>query len=29
MEMAYREQWEAEIAATRRVLGGLVMTEAG
>lgn len=27
MEMAYREQWEAEIAAMRRVLAGLGMTE--
>src|ERR1041385_4269528 len=27
MEMAYREQWAAEIAAMRRVLGGLAMTE--
>ena len=27
MEMAYREQWEAEIAEMRRVLGGLGMKE--
>jgi uncharacterized protein YdeI (YjbR/CyaY-like superfamily) len=27
MEMAYREQWKAEIAAMRRVLAGLGMTE--
>jgi uncharacterized protein YdeI (YjbR/CyaY-like superfamily) len=27
MEMAYRERWEAEIAAMRRVLAGLPMTE--
>ena len=27
MEMTYREQWGAEIAAMRRVLGGLGMTE--
>src|SRR5215510_75521 len=27
MEMAYREQWEAEIAAMRRVLAGLPMQE--
>jgi uncharacterized protein YdeI (YjbR/CyaY-like superfamily) len=27
MEMAYRDRWEAEIAAMRRVLGGLAMTE--
>ena len=27
MEMAYREQWEPEIAAMRRVLAGLGMTE--
>jgi uncharacterized protein YdeI (YjbR/CyaY-like superfamily) len=27
MEMAYRERWEAEIAAMRRVLAGLAMTE--
>ena len=27
MEMAYREQWAAEIAAMRRVLAGLGMTE--
>ena len=27
MEMAYREQWKAEIAAMRRVLAGLAMTE--
>ena len=27
MEMAYRERWDAEIAAMRRVLGGLGMTE--
>jgi len=27
MEMAYREQWEAEIAEMRRVLAGLAMTE--
>jgi uncharacterized protein YdeI (YjbR/CyaY-like superfamily) len=28
MKMAYREQWEAEIAAARRVLGGFRMKEA-
>src|SRR3954468_4430868 len=27
MEMAYREQWKAEIAAMRRVLAGFAMTE--
>ena len=27
MEMAYRERWDAEIAAMRRVLGGLGLTE--
>ena len=27
MKMAYREQWEAEIAAMRRVLAGFAMTE--
>src|SRR6201988_1011251 len=27
MEMAYRDRWEAEIAAMRRVLGGFAMTE--
>ena len=27
MQMAYRERWEAEIAAMRRVLAGLPMTE--
>ena len=27
MEMAYREQWRSEIAAMRRVLGGLAMKE--
>jgi uncharacterized protein YdeI (YjbR/CyaY-like superfamily) len=27
MEMAYRERWEAEIAAMRRVLAGLAMEE--
>ena len=27
MEMAYRERWDAEIAAMRRVLGGFGMTE--
>jgi uncharacterized protein YdeI (YjbR/CyaY-like superfamily) len=27
MEMAYRERWHAEIAAMRRVLAGLAMTE--
>ena len=27
MEMAYRERWKAEIAAMRRVLAGLAMTE--
>ena len=27
MEMAYRERWEAEIAAMRRVLAGFAMTE--
>src|SRR5215471_14707618 len=27
MEMAYRERWEAEIAAMRRVLAGLAMQE--
>jgi uncharacterized protein YdeI (YjbR/CyaY-like superfamily) len=27
MEMAYQARWEAEIAAMRRVLGGLAMTE--
>ena len=27
MEMAYREQWKPEIAAMRRVLAGLAMTE--
>src|SRR5438477_9026905 len=27
MEMAYREQWEAEIAEMRRVLGGFAMKE--
>lgn len=27
MEMAYRERWKAEIAAMRRVLSGLGMTE--
>jgi uncharacterized protein YdeI (YjbR/CyaY-like superfamily) len=27
MEMAYRERWEAEIAAMRRVLAGLAMKE--
>src|SRR5579863_7449146 len=27
MEMAYREQWHAEIAAMRRVLAGLATTE--
>lgn len=27
MEMAYREQWKAEIAAMRRVLAGFPMTE--
>jgi uncharacterized protein YdeI (YjbR/CyaY-like superfamily) len=27
MEMAYRDQWKAEIAAMRRVLAGLGMTE--
>ena len=27
MEMAYRERWEAEIAAMRRVLAGFPMTE--
>jgi uncharacterized protein YdeI (YjbR/CyaY-like superfamily) len=27
MEMAYRERWQAEIAAMRRVLGGLAMKE--
>jgi uncharacterized protein YdeI (YjbR/CyaY-like superfamily) len=27
MEMAYRDRWEAEIAAMRRVLGGLAMKE--
>ena len=27
MEMAYRERWEAEIAAMRRVLSGLAMKE--
>jgi uncharacterized protein YdeI (YjbR/CyaY-like superfamily) len=27
MEMAYREQWKAEIAAMRRVLAGLAMKE--
>src|SRR4051812_47611692 len=27
MEMAYREQWKAEIAAMRRVLADLAMTE--
>ena len=28
MEMAYRGRWEAEIAALRRILGGLAMKEA-
>lgn len=28
MEMAYRERWEAEIAAMRRVLADFAMTEA-
>src|SRR5437868_66283 len=27
MEMAYRERWEAEIAAMRRVLAGLALKE--
>ncbi len=27
MEMAYRDRWEAEIAAMRRVLAGLAMKE--
>ena len=27
MEMAYRDRWEAEIAAARRVLAGFAMTE--
>src|ERR1700733_11774769 len=27
MEMAYRERWQAEIAAMRRVLAGLAVTE--
>ena len=27
MEMAYRDRWEAEIAAMRRVLGGFAMKE--
>ena len=27
MKMAYRSRWEAEIAAMRRVLGGLAITE--
>src|SRR6185295_14624605 len=27
MEMAYREQWEAEIEEMRRVLAGFAMTE--
>src|SRR5215212_5402992 len=27
MKMAYQARWEAEIAAMRRVLGGLAMTE--
>ena len=27
MEMVYRERWEAEIAAMRRVLAGLAMKE--
>src|SRR5437763_15787051 len=27
MEMAYRDRWKAEIAAMRRVLAGLAMTE--
>src|SRR6476620_2764896 len=27
MEMAYREQWDAEIAAMRRVLAGVAMKE--
>ena len=27
MEMAYRERWEAEIAAMRRVLAGFAMKE--
>ena len=27
MEMMYREQWDAEIAAMRRVLAGLAMQE--
>jgi hypothetical protein len=27
MEMAYRAQWEKEIAEMRRVLAGLAMTE--
>jgi uncharacterized protein YdeI (YjbR/CyaY-like superfamily) len=27
MDMAYRDRWEAEIAAMRRVLAGLAMTE--
>src|SRR3954468_18767353 len=27
MEMAYRDQWKAEIVAMRRVLAGLEMTE--
>jgi uncharacterized protein YdeI (YjbR/CyaY-like superfamily) len=27
MEMAYRKRWNAEIAATRKVLAGLAMTE--
>ena len=27
MEMAYRERWAAEIAAMRRVLAGLALTE--
>src|SRR6478672_1976862 len=29
MEMAYREQWKAEIAEMRRVLSGLAMKEEG
>ena len=27
MEVAYRERWEAEIAAMRRVLAGFAMKE--
>src|ERR1700749_4255075 len=27
MDMAYREQWQAEIAEMRRVLSGIAMTE--